>query len=237
MHCKDSQAIDLGLALTLLSNDSEFDEFVQSCLSEIIDKCIFSFESNGVYQIVNISYEKLLEHKNKRNVDGSYKNKVTGVSVFSSLYKLVSVSQKLGKFSTYELEHSTLQYWYPNQHSEQFMYSNSDIHGSASTNFPMNGGLALEHIKQECSNAGSFKRLSTITSGKEPLVLSACRCYRYPVLFHYLEDWLTASEQIGKSDISSPFTRSSAGLTCAARVKILALSAFFWWFLRHIRGA
>ncbi|MGP9572366.1 hypothetical protein ACT3RL_15785 [Halomonas sp. AOP5-CZ2-32] len=201
MPYKDSQAIDLGLALTLLSNDSELDEFVQSWLSEIVNRCIFSFESNGMYPIVHNSYEKLLEHRNKGNVDRSYKNKVTEASilypllaVFSSLYKLDSVSQDLGKFATDKLAHSTLQYWYPNQHSEQFMYSNSDIHGSTSTNFPMDGSLALEHIKHECSNADSFKRLSAVTSGKAPLVLTACRCYRYPVPFHYLEDWLTASE-------------------------------------------
>ena len=197
---KDSQAIDLGLTLTLLSNSSEFDEFVQSWLSEMVKMCMFSFESNGMYPIVHNSYEKLREHRNKDKADSSYKNKVTEASilyplltVFCSLYKLDSVSQELEKFTTDNLAHSTLQYWYPNEYSEQNMYSNSDMHGSASTNFPMNGNLALEHIAQECSNADSFKRMSAVTEGRAPLVLTACRCYRYPVPFHYLEDWLVAS--------------------------------------------
>lgn len=197
---KDSQAIDLGLALSLLSNNSELDDFVQNWLSEIVNRCIFSFECNGMYPIMYESYEKLLAHRNKDKMDNVYKNKATEASilypllaVFCSLYKLDSLSKDLEGFATDKLAHSTLQYWYPNQHSEQGMYSNSDTHGSASTDFPMNGNLAIKHIAQECDNADSFKRMSAIVKGKAPLVLTACRCYRYPVPFHYLEDWLVDS--------------------------------------------
>ncbi len=199
---KDSQAIDIGLALTLLSNNSEHDEFVVEWLSEIVNRCIFSFKSNGMYPIIHNSYEKLLEHRKKDKSDNNYKNKVTEASilypmlaVFCALYKLDPISQKLEQFTTDKLAHCTLQYWYPNQYSEQNMYSNLDMHGSASTNFPMNGNLALEHIAQECDNADSFKRMSAVTKGKAPLLLTACRCYRYPVPFHYLEDWLEDSLQ------------------------------------------
>ncbi|USD61328.1 hypothetical protein J4N45_05000 [Vibrio sp. SCSIO 43140] len=197
---KDSQAIDLGLALTLLSNNSELDSFVQSWLSGVVDKCIFTFECDGMYPIVNNSYEKLLAHRNKDKTNSDYKNKVTEASVlypllavFCSFYKLDSVSQDLEKFTKEKLTHSTLQYWYPNQSSEQDMYSNSRPHGSASTDFPMNGSAVLEHITQECLNADSFKSMSAVTEGKAPLVLTACRCYRYPVPFHYLVDMLNES--------------------------------------------
>ncbi|KPV99383.1 hypothetical protein [Pseudoalteromonas sp. P1-8] len=198
---KDSQAIDFGLALTLLSNNSELDGFVQSWLSGMVDKCIFAFECDGMYPTMHNSYEKLLEHKNKDKTNSNYKKKVTEASVlypllavYCSLYKLDSVNQDLEKFARDKLLHSTLQYWYPNQNSEQVMYSNSSTHGSASTDFPMNGSAALEHIKQECVNADSFKSMSAVTKGKAPLVLTACRCYRYPVPFHYIEDFLNTSE-------------------------------------------
>lgn len=194
---KDSQAIDIALALTLFSKNSELDEFVTSWLSEIIKRCIFSFESNGMYPTVHESYENLLEHRKKNKADRSYKEKSTGgsilyplLAVFCSLYKLDSVGQELEKFATDKLAHCTLQYWYPNQYSEQSMYSNSDMHGSASTNFPMNGKLAIGHVVQECDNTDSFKKMSAVTKKKAPLVLTACRCYRYPVPFHYIEDWL-----------------------------------------------
>ena len=194
---KDSQAIDIGLAITLLSNNETLDNFVQSWVSKMVEVCIFTFVSNGMYPIVFDTYEQLREHRKKDTSDDSYKNKVTEASIlypllviFCSLYKLDSVSQDLEKFATDKLAHSTLQYWYPNQDSEQSMYTNSEMHGSASTNFPMNGDLALEHVAQECKNSDSYKRMSAVTKGKAPLVLMACRCYRYPVPFHYLEDLL-----------------------------------------------
>lgn len=181
----------------LLSNNSELDEFVKSWLSEMVNRCIFSFEINGMYPIIYETYEKLIEHRNKDKTDKIYKNKVTEASilyplltVFCSLYKLDSLSKDLEEFATEKLAHSTLQYWYPNQYSEQYMYSNSDTHGSASTDFPMNGELAIKHIAQECNNADSFKRMSAVIKGYAPLVLTACRCYRYPVPFHYIEGWL-----------------------------------------------
>lgn len=194
---KDSQAIDIGLALTLLYNNSELDDFVKSWLSEIINRCIFSFDTNGMYPIVHDSYEQLLEHDNKNKSDDIYKHKATEASilypllaVFCSLYKLDSLSKDLEEFTTSKLAHSTLQYWYPNQNSEQNMYSNLDTHGSASTNFPMNVNSVIKHIAQECQDADSFRRMSAVIKGKASLILTACRCYRYPVPFHYIEDGL-----------------------------------------------
>lgn len=125
---KDSQAIEIGLALTLLSGNSELDEFVKSWLEEIIKMCIFSFEVNGMYPTVLNSYEKLLGHRNKDKSDDSYKQKVTNGSilypllvVFCALYKLDSECQKLENFAKDKLTHTTLQYWYPNKYSESNM--------------------------------------------------------------------------------------------------------------------
>lgn len=194
---RDSQAIDIGLALSLLSGDSECDEFAKSWLAEMVNMCIFAFESNGMYPIVLNSYEKLLEHRHKDKSDGSYKKKVTNgsvlyplLAVFCGLYSMDKESQELESFAEGQLGHTTLQYWYPNQYSEQRMYSNFETHGSASANFPMNKDLALEYIGNECLSSNSFGEMSAVTQGIAPLVLTACRCYRYPVPFHFIEDWL-----------------------------------------------
>jgi len=194
---KDSQAIDIGLALVLLSNNSDHDPFVKNWLTGMIEKCLFSFESNGMYPIVHNSYEQLLEHRSKDQTDNLYKQKVTNgsilyplLAVFCALYKLETESQELERFAKDKLAHTTLQYWYPNQYSEQCIYSNSDMHGSASIDFPMSVDLVLEHITEECRSAGTFKQMSAITKDLAPLVLTACRRYRLPVPFHYLEDWL-----------------------------------------------
>ncbi|MGB5116012.1 MAG: hypothetical protein WBO26_03460 [Providencia rettgeri] len=197
---KDSQAIDIGLALSLLINNSEYDSFVQDWLTEIVNRCIFSFNINGMYPILHDSYKELLEHREKDKTDTLYKENVTDASilfpllaVFSSLYKLNLVSKELEQFVKEKLSYCTLQYWYPNENSEQSIYRNSDTHGSALTNFQMNRSLVLEQVTLECNNSSSFKRMSAVTKGKSPLILTACRCYRYPVPFHYIESQLVDS--------------------------------------------
>lgn len=198
---KDSQAIEITLTITLLASDSDADEFVRSWLVEVVESCIFAFESNGMYPVIHNTYEQLLEHRHKDKKDSDYKNKATQagilypvLAVFSSLYEIKSISQKLEEFATEHLSHSTLQYWYPNEFSEEVMYSNSDTHGSATTRFPMNKDLIVKHIAEECVNSDAFRRMSAVIQGKSPLVLTVCRIYRYPVPFHYIEDWLKNSE-------------------------------------------
>ncbi|EQB8042122.1 hypothetical protein ACYUML_001575, partial [Aeromonas hydrophila] len=102
----------------------------------------------------------------------------------------------------------TLQYWYPNQYSEQFMYSDADAHGAASTNFPTNGNTALEHIAQECKHADSFRKMSAINKNKAPLLLTACRYYRYPVPFHYIEYWLLDSLPPQQPELGRPTSQT-----------------------------
>lgn len=197
---KDSQAIDIGLAIALLSNNSDFDKFVSSWLSEIINRTIFSFEFNNMYPVVHDSYEKLLEHSKLDKTDIGYKHKATEASVlypllalFCSAYKLNALGQELEEFTINKLSHCTLQYWYPNQFSEDNMYSNLAMHGSASTSFPTNGVRTLTHAIQECEESDSFIKMSAVTKDKSPLLLIACRCYRYPVPFHFIRDWLIDS--------------------------------------------
>jgi hypothetical protein len=194
---KDSQAIDIGLAFSLLSNNSEHDEFVKDWLGETVKMCIYAFKTDGMYPTVLNSYEKLLNHRHKDKADDSYKQKVTNgsvlyplLTVFCALHKMDSVSRELESFADDKLGYSTLQYWYPSKYSEERMYSNFDTHGSASTNFPMNASKALEHIANECQNADSFMHMSAVIKGKVSLILTACRCFRYPVPFHILKDWL-----------------------------------------------
>ncbi|MAC46668.1 MAG: hypothetical protein CMI12_07430 [Oceanospirillum sp.] len=197
---KDSHSIDLGLAFTLLWRDSKHDKFVKDWLAEVVNLCIFTFESNGMYPTVLHSYENLLEHKYKDKTDDDYKQKVTNgsvlyplLAVFCALYDMDKVSQDLELFAEEQLGHTTLQYWYPNQYSEHRMYSNSEMHGTASPDFPMSKDSILDHIGSECRSSDSFREMSVVTQGMASIVITACRCYRYPVPFHFIEDWLSTT--------------------------------------------
>ena len=191
----DSQAIDIMLALHLLSQSSEHDEFVAEWLEELIQRTIFSYNFNTMYPTNFNTFEELLEHKESDNSDVEYKQKVTKgsilypvLAVFSALYKVESASKKLYEFTEEKLAHCTLQYWYPNKASEEFIYNGGGIHGLASTNFEMDTTKVIHHVVDECKNSTFFWELSAVDKGYSPLVLSACRYYRLPIPLHTLGD-------------------------------------------------
>ena len=190
---KDEQAIDLALSLHLLYQDSKDDEFAKNWLEEIVNRVTFSYATNGMYLTNLYSYEQLLEHRNKDIADTAYKESVTKasilyptLSIYSELYGMSKVGGRLEDFSNKELAHCTLQYWYPNQASEKHLFSGIGQHGVATTNLPINGKIALEHVREECKQSNFFWELSAVKQGYLPLTLMACRYHRYPMPLNLL---------------------------------------------------
>jgi hypothetical protein len=192
---KDSQAIDLTLSLHLLSQNSKHDRFVIDWLEALIDRSSFSYAVNGMYPCDLDTYEQLLEHKNEEMHDQTYKHKITRgsilypiLAVFCGIHKAEKQSDELNSFSEEHLNHCTLQYVSPNISTEENLYSNSSLHGTATANFPLTLPEALMHASQEIFLANEFKDLSAVRKGYMPIVLLACRYYRYPVPLHFLSD-------------------------------------------------
>ncbi|MFK3866196.1 hypothetical protein [Pseudoalteromonas rhizosphaerae] len=190
---KDDQTIDLVLALHLLYQSSDDDDFVKSWLEPIIDRVTFSYESNGMYPTNLYTYEQLLEHRNKEKTDMDYKESMTKASIlypaitlFCELYEMKDLAEVLEDFCNKNLKHCTLQYWYPNEISEDYLFSGANQHGIATTNFPINGKAAREHVEEECKHSNFFWELTAVKQGYMPLVLVACRFYRYPMPFNLL---------------------------------------------------
>ncbi|XPF95131.1 hypothetical protein ACM9HF_03720 [Colwellia sp. RE-S-Sl-9] len=191
----DEQAIDISLAMYLLIQDSENDEFGISWLDEIINRSIFSYKTNGMYPSTVDDFRKLLGHREQTN--NTYKHNVTKASIlypvsaiFSALYKNDVTGNELLNFTEKELGHCTLQYWYPAQDSEVYFYNNVEMHGCATTGFEMAPDKVIDHVMTECNNSKSFGELSAIKKNLEPIVFLACRYYRYPVPIHFFYDFL-----------------------------------------------
>ncbi|MFA9394747.1 MAG: hypothetical protein ACERJ1_08535 [Halodesulfovibrio sp.] len=193
----DSQAIDLSLALYLFSQNAEYNEFVVNWLDALVYRITFAYQVNRMYPCNLNTYEQLLDHQNKEKADEEYRKKVTqgsilypALALFCGLYKADRAGQLLEDFANDNLAHSTLQYWYPNESTEQEFYTNKKTHGVATTGFPMNPLKAIEHVVDECKQSDFFWQLSAVKKGYLPLVLLACRYYRYPMPFHVLSDLL-----------------------------------------------
>lgn len=198
---KDSQAIELGLAFYLLSQDSANDEFLKGWLEALIEGINFSFIKSGMFPTTLESFQELLLHKNKVDRTPDYKEKVTRGSIlypllitYCALYDLKHLSETLLKMVEENLSHCTLQYWYPDKQSEEIMYANTDIHGVATTNFPVKLDEVLEHVLTEARESNQFWEMSAVKAGKTSLVLLACRYYRYPIPLNLLEDWISISK-------------------------------------------
>lgn len=209
--CKDEHAIELGLVLHLLSQNSENDIFINEWLNELINRIIFGYKSNNpgnyMYPCNLDSYEQLLEHKNREDPDDEYQKKITHGSilypilmVFSVLHKIESMSADIQEFSRESLKHCTLQYWFPTESSELYFYNNKKMHGAALPDFNMDPKKVIRCMHDECGSSNFFDQLSAIQKEYAPLIMLACRYYRYPVPLHFLlplmEDYLCEENEI-----------------------------------------
>ncbi|UYG06680.1 hypothetical protein [Halomonas sp. M4R1S46] len=198
----DSQAIEIFLAVHLLTQNSDHDIFVKDWLEHLVDRSTFSYKTNSMYPCNLYTYEQLLSHKNLEEHTASYKEKITRGSIlyptlllFSELHQQNSLSQSIEKFIREELSHCTLQYWHPNSSSEENLYTNTSAHGSSSVINDPSAKAVIEHCYEDCKHSSDFWQLSAVKNGYLPLTLIASRYYRHPVPLHILEplleDYLT----------------------------------------------
>lgn len=192
---KDSQAIDLTIALHLLSQNSNHDEFIVGWLNELINRISFSFVTDGMYPCNLETYDQLLEHKNRDIHDQAYKEKVTRgsilypiLAIFCGIHKADKQAKELKDFADENLSHCTLQYVSPNASSESNLYLNKDIHGTAIAGFPLTLPESLAHTTQEILLTKDYEFLSAVKAGYIPIVLLACRYHRFPVPLHLLSE-------------------------------------------------
>ena len=89
-------------------------------------------------------------------------------------------------FNESDLQHCHFQYWYPNDESEEHFYLNDESHGATLSGIDVSAAPEdlLKQVFGECDNMRQFEALSAVKYGFWPLVLMACRHYRFPVPLH-----------------------------------------------------
>lgn len=191
---KDNQAIDISIALLLLSADANNKNDITIWLSEVIDRATFAYRINGYYPCILDSYSKLLEHPQIN--DENYLLEVTSGSVLFPMIALWAVLlgemdlfDKVKSLKEKQLEHCNFQFWYPDESSEEHFYTNSDTHGATLSNVCIDRSAKefTDQVFGECDHSPHFKTLSAVKFGLWPLILVACRHYRLPIPLHLLE--------------------------------------------------
>lgn len=207
----DWQAIDIGLALTLLATRPGFHSAIDDWLQALTNRTIFAYQAHGRYPTTSQSYWDLVEHPADRtdayrhdNTEGSILYPM--LALWASARGFQLVVDEIAGFKTKELDHCTFQTWLPDEESEDNLYLGLDNHGAALTGIPVTAGTheTLDFVLEEVATNGHYDALSVIALGHWPLMLTACRCHRLPVPPHVWRDLLLAISRPTETPTASP---------------------------------
>jgi len=195
---KDSQVIDISIAVFLLMTDLNNKQFIKMWLSEMVSRAKFSFIVKGLYPCTLERYTDLLEHPESKRED--YLEEVTPgsvlfpmISFFAALIEDEDIYNQVKEIKTEHLSHCTFQYWFPCDDSENHFYTNSDVHGAAfySMNIDHSQYDFIEDVFKECDNSPDCMKLSAVQRNIWPLIFVACRHYRLPIPIHFFQGFKT----------------------------------------------
>ena len=190
---KDDQAIDISIAVLLLFIDKNNHDYIRKWLSKLVERATFAHQINGQYPCNLLSYAELLEHPQRNNE--SYHQEVTSGSILFPMIALCAallddndLYNQVQSIKEKHLSHCNFQFWYPDDSSENYLYTNNDAHGATLSHACIDRSMD-ELISQafgECEHSPHFKTLSAVKTGFWPIILVACRHYRIPVPLHLL---------------------------------------------------
>lgn len=207
----DWQAIDIGLAFTLLACRPGAHGAIDEWSEELAKRSIFAFNVHGRYPVTTHSYWDLVDHPSERSDD--YRQNATEGSILYPMLALWASARgyqtlfdELAAFKEKSLGHCTFQTWLPDEDSEDKLYLGSDNHGATLTGIPVTAGTqdTLEFVLEEVATNPHYDALSAVRLGHWPIVLTACRCHRLPIPPQVWRDLLPALRSLAMDDEPPP---------------------------------
>lgn len=193
----DHQAIDICLFLMMAVHSGNHRGNIQAWLQEMVLRLDYALKTHYRYPCIFVEYQDLLEHPRERSDE--YRREATAGSILVPLvaawlvaFKDTASLQKLTELKAAELAHCTLQWWMPDDTSEERLYAGNREHGIAITDLPLTDTCndLLQQLKEAGERPGGFSTLSAVTYGFWPIVATACRHYRLPVPPQIWVPWL-----------------------------------------------
>ena len=190
---KDSQVIDISMAVFLLMLAGQNENDIRTWLNELMGRAIYCHRTNRKYPCNIESYTDLLNHPQrddnylKENTCGSVLYPMVGL--WASFYGNEQLFDEVKKIKSDHLQHCTFQLWFPGETSEQNIYTNTERHGTVLV-VEVNQTLQsfADQIFGECEHSPQLKELSAVTCAFWPLIFMACRHYRLPIPVHFFKD-------------------------------------------------
>jgi hypothetical protein len=185
---QDQQAIDIALFLMFTGIVGAGLADADDWLNKMTNLLSLAVRTHGRYPCVFTEYRDLVSHPHARTDE--YRKEATSGSVlipliaaFLSAFGNHAALEGLVKLKANELQHCTLQLWMPDETSEDKIYIGDKDHGITLLNLPISpdGKELLQILQTACVKTASCDELSAISAGHWPIVLTACRHFRYPV--------------------------------------------------------
>lgn len=203
---QDDQIVDIGLVCLLMSLDDQYTPFLTAYLSEVVSSSLLAMRINGPFPCVLSDYYELSRHP--QSTDTEYIQRCTTSSV---LYPTIAMWAALLEHSdTYDairsaqestLRHCAFQVWSPDRDTEANLYVDRAPHGTeyCQVKLPPKAEEFCAFIWKECDAMPEIKSLTCMQNGWYPILLTACRRYRYPIPFHFTNGY-RKSDEIGKEE-------------------------------------
>jgi len=185
---QDQQAIDIALFLVLVGSLNGNRNDARAWLNMMVERLALTVRTHGRYPCVFSEYRDLVAHPREQTEE--YRKEATSGSIlipllaaFLSALNNQEALEQLVALKAKELEHCTLQLWIPDKSSEDGIYVGSHDHGIALCDLPISatGNELLKTVRDACNESKDFERLSAIVTGFWPMILTACRHYRFPI--------------------------------------------------------
>ena len=199
---QDQHAVDICMAFLFLTHMGEM-KFIRAWVQELVMAAIFSTTTGAAYPCCFTDYQDLIRHPSSKEKE-YFERATAGSVLYPTLAYWALVCQHkelieiLTKFATEHLPHTTMQLWFPGRDSEAHMYSNSSNHGIALAPLNITGDCSqmLNQVQEEASKNPYFSKLSAIELNQWPVLLTACRHYRFPIPPNFWPT-LNSAEEVG----------------------------------------
>lgn len=184
---QDAQSIEIALGLMVFTMQEDWQPAGASWIEALIDNIIYTYQSHGRYPTIESAYRELLSHP--REGTDEYRRDKTAGSTIIPLLRLWETKlpaedpSDLARFCTEHLTHCNCQLWFPDEDSESRLYTGDDRHGAMLNGVAVGEDLSAswEAVLGEADNNPHFGSLSAIDMQHWPIILMACRHYRFPV--------------------------------------------------------
>jgi hypothetical protein len=185
---QDQAAIEISIFLILLGVSNANMQDLKAWFQEMVERLVLTVQTHGRYPCVFTEYRQLVDHPRERTED--YREEATAGSIlipllgaFLSALGHVEPLEALAKLVTNELKHCTLQLWLPDDATEDAIYVGGREHGVALCDLSVTstGEEPIRTIRKACEDAKDFTKLSAVATDYWPILLVACRHYRFPV--------------------------------------------------------